>query len=131
MTILAPLGAVLGVAFTAMLYLYIGVSGQQLVGLLFNCVGTMLLGPSKIFSGFIEPTLGLFIGSAVTGQHASPESYGHGGSQSSMGFCDPRKRIAACVACNCRPGPKRHYERMARIASAMYEDFGLASDSAG
>lgn len=71
-------------------------------------------------------TLGLFVGSSLTGEHSSPETYGHGGSQSSMGFCDPVHKLAMCVACNTRPGPKHHYERMARISTALYEDLGIA-----
>lgn len=70
-------------------------------------------------------TLGLFVGTTITGPHASSETFGHGGSQSSMGFCDPVQRLAAVIVCNTRPGPKLHYERMVRIATAIYEDMGL------
>ena len=70
-------------------------------------------------------SLGLFVGSSLTGEHSSSEAYGHGGSQSSMGFCDPEHKLAAVVFCNTRPGPKHHYERMAAISTAIYEDLGL------
>ena len=71
-------------------------------------------------------TLGLFVGSPITGPHASAETYGHAGSQSSMGFVDPKTKLAAVIVCNTRPGPKAHAERMRRLSAAVYEDFGLA-----
>jgi len=73
-------------------------------------------------------TLGLFVGSSVVGPHASPDSYGHGGSQSSLGWCDPLHKLSAVIVCNTRPGPKIHHERAVRIATAIYEDLGLAGN---
>ena len=72
-------------------------------------------------------TLGLFVGSPLTGEHSSKAAYGHGGSQSSLGFCDPVHKISAVIMCNTRPGPKHHYERMARIATVLYEDLGIST----
>ena len=71
-------------------------------------------------------SLGLSVGSTLTGAHSSPDTFGHGGSQSSMGFADPEHRLAVVVVTNARPGPKAHYERMYRLATVLYEDLGLA-----
>ena len=60
-----------------------------------------------------------------TGAYASQDTFGHGGSQSSVGFCDPLHRLTICIFCNTRPGPKHHYERMCAISTAIYEDLGL------
>ena len=62
----------------------------------------------------------------ITGDHASTDTYGHGGSQSSVGFCDPVHKLSIVIFCNTRPGPKHHYERMQEIATAIYEDLGLS-----
>jgi len=74
-------------------------------------------------------SLGLFVrtgdGPQITGNHSSAQTYGHGGSQSSVGFCDPEHRLSVVIVCNTRPGPKHHYERMCSIATAVYEDLGL------
>ena len=61
-----------------------------------------------------------------TGHHSTAQTYGHGGSQSSVGFCDPVHKLAVVIVCNTRPGPKHHYERMCNISTAVYEDLGLA-----
>ncbi len=71
-------------------------------------------------------SLGLSVGSALSGTHASANTFGHGGSQSSMGFCDPLHGLSAVIVCNARPGPKLHHERMHRLATILYEDLGLA-----
>ena len=76
-------------------------------------------------------TLGLFVGTSITGPHASSETFGHGGSQSSLGFCDPARKLTAVIACNTRPGPKLHYERMLGIATAIYEDMKLDVHNGG
>ena len=61
------------------------------------------------------------------GVHAAPDTFGHGGSQSSMGFVDRTRGLAVTIICNGRPGAKAHYERMARLSTAVYEDFGLTT----
>ena len=40
---------------------------------------------------------------------------------------DPQHKLAVVVATNARPGPQLNYERMHRLATALYEDLGLAS----
>ena len=70
--------------------------------------------------------LGLFVGAfKFTGEHASRDTFGHGGSQSSLGFGDPVHGIAASVVFNMRPGSKQNEERMHRVTTALYEDFNL------
>ena len=79
-------------------------------------------------------SLGLFVrtggGAQITGKHASQETFGHGGSQSSVGFCDPEHGLTMIIYCNTRPGPKHHYERMSAISTAVYEDLGLGASDA-
>ena len=62
-----------------------------------------------------------------TGDHATANTFGHGGSQSSVGFCDPVHKLSVIIFCNTRPGPKHHYERMRAISTAIYQDLGLAA----
>jgi CubicO group peptidase (beta-lactamase class C family) len=77
-------------------------------------------------------SLGLFVRTGdptspqITGKHSTHDTYGHGGSQSSVGFVDPEKRLSVVIVCNTRPGVKHHYERMNDISTAIYEDLGLA-----
>ena len=60
--------------------------------------------------------------SCGAGEHASHETFGHGGSQSSVGFADPQRGISAVICANAKPGADRNVVRMQRIASALYED---------
>ena len=73
-------------------------------------------------------SLGLSVASTLSGAHASPDTFGHGGSQSSVGFCDPEHKLAVVIVTNARPGPKLHYERMHRLSTLLYEDLGLVPD---
>jgi len=59
------------------------------------------------------------------GTHASPRTYGHGGSQCCSAFADPEHGLAAAILCNGRPGEARHDQRMRQIHAALYEDLGL------
>ena len=76
-------------------------------------------------------SLGLFVrtgdSAQITGNHATKDTFGHGGSQSSVGFCDPVHQLTVLIFCNTRPGPKHHYERMCAIATSIYEDLGLTA----
>jgi CubicO group peptidase (beta-lactamase class C family) len=74
---------------------------------------------------YCDWALGFFVGAAMCGPHAAPDVFGHGGSQSSMSFVDRARGVAVSVICNGRPGAKAHYERMARISTAMYDDFAM------
>lgn len=61
------------------------------------------------------------------GRHCSPGTFGHGGSQSSIGFADPAHGLATVVIANGRPGEEAHQVRNRELNSALYEDLGLTS----
>jgi CubicO group peptidase (beta-lactamase class C family) len=71
--------------------------------------------------------LGLVVDWYATGRHASRRAFGHGGHQSSVGFCDPAHDLVVAVVCNGMPGRERHQARLDAISSAVYVDLGLAS----
>lgn len=104
--------------------------------------GARLLSPQTVAAlsarhrvGLIDETfgidinwgLGLAIDSYIMGRHCSPRTFGHGGAQSSAAFCDPEHGVAVALVCNGMPGGDRHAPRMDAIATAIYEDLGLAS----
>jgi len=60
------------------------------------------------------------------GPHASRDSFGHSGAQSSVAFADPRNQIAAAIVFNGMPGEAKHQRRMHATLTALYEDLGLA-----
>ena len=60
------------------------------------------------------------------GPHCSPRTFGHGGSQSSMGFCDPENDLVVAWATNGMCGEPKHQRRNRAINAAIYEDLGLA-----
>jgi len=72
-------------------------------------------------------SLGFAVGSILSGRHASPRAFGHGGSQSSWAFADPEHGLAAACLCNGKPGPELHYRRVGAVSTALYEDLGLAT----
>jgi CubicO group peptidase (beta-lactamase class C family) len=55
----------------------------------------------------------------------SERTFGHGGSQSSIGFADPENELVVCYVANCRIGEPRHQKRNREIVSAIYRDLGL------
>ena len=59
------------------------------------------------------------------GPHASPETFGHSGNQSSCGFADPPRKLVACWATNGLPGELAHQKRQHAANAAIYEDLGL------
>ena len=61
------------------------------------------------------------------GTHCSSRTFGHGGSQSSIGFADPEYGLVVCVITNGRPGEPQHQRRNRAVNSAIYEDLGLAT----
>lgn len=63
------------------------------------------------------------------GLHASPETFGHGGSQSSHAFADPEHNLVVALVCNGMPGEPRHNKRARELHTAIYEDLGLAPSS--
>jgi CubicO group peptidase (beta-lactamase class C family) len=60
------------------------------------------------------------------GLHSSGRAFGHGGAQSSMGFCDPEHSLVAAILFNGMPGEPKHNLRMRKFITATYEDLGLA-----
>ena len=60
------------------------------------------------------------------GPHCSPRTFGHGGNQSSMAFCDPEHELVVAWATNGMCGEPKHQRRNRAINAAIYEDLGLA-----
>ncbi|MDB6038936.1 MAG: Serine hydrolase [Verrucomicrobiales bacterium] len=63
------------------------------------------------------------------GRHASADTFGHGGAQSSSAYCDPKNQLVVAWAFNGMPGEVRHKKRGRELNSAIYEDLGLAVPS--
>jgi len=59
------------------------------------------------------------------GRHCSPDTFGHGGSQSTIGFADPRHRLTVVLLANGSPGEPAHQARHRELCSAVYRDLGL------
>lgn len=62
------------------------------------------------------------------GSAAGEASFGHGGSQSSLGFADPEHRLVVAWAANGRPGEPRHQSRNRQINAAISRDLGMTSE---
>jgi CubicO group peptidase (beta-lactamase class C family) len=62
------------------------------------------------------------------GRHASGETFGHGGAQSSTSFADPAHGLVVAIAWSGAPGEAKHQERVRDTLTALYEDLGLASN---
>ncbi len=63
------------------------------------------------------------------GRFSSPKAIGHGGAQSSIGFCDPAHELVVVTIANGTPGEAQHNRRNRELNSALYLDLGLASDA--
>ena len=61
------------------------------------------------------------------GAAASPETFGHGGSQSSTGFCDPRHRLVVALLFNGCCGEAAHDRRLRTALAALYRDLQFES----
>lgn len=59
------------------------------------------------------------------GTLCSPETFGHGGFQSSCGYADPACQLVVAVILNGTPGEARHSKRIRMINTAIYEDLDL------
>ena len=59
------------------------------------------------------------------GRFASEGTFGHGGSQSSIGFADPERQLVVAWIANGRPGEPRHQRRNRAINEAIYQDLGF------
>ena len=88
----------------------------------------------RTFNHIVDVGLGFIINSAMYGPesvpygygpHASPRTFGHGGSQSSAGFADPEHGLAVAFVFNGTPGEAKHQRRLRAFTAAIYEDLGL------
>jgi len=61
------------------------------------------------------------------GRYSSDKTFGHGGAQCAMGFCDPVHNLAVAWAANGFCGEPQHQRRNRSINEAIYLDLGLAS----
>lgn len=61
------------------------------------------------------------------GQHCSPRTFGHGGAQSSQGWCDPETGLVVAYFFNGRAGEGQHYRRTRQINDAIAADLGIAA----
>ncbi len=61
------------------------------------------------------------------GRHASRDTFGHSGNQSSCAFADPQHKLVVAWVCNGLPGERRHQQRQRAINNAIYDDLGLAA----
>lgn len=60
------------------------------------------------------------------GQFCSESTFGHGGSQSSLGFCDPENGVVVSYVANTRIGEPRHHRRNLELVETIYRDLDLA-----
>jgi CubicO group peptidase (beta-lactamase class C family) len=60
------------------------------------------------------------------GRFASPDTFGHSGSQSSVGMCDPVRGLVVALTFNGMCGEARHQRRIRAAIEAIYEDLQLA-----
>ena len=56
------------------------------------------------------------------GEKSSENAFGHGGSQSSIGFADPQRNMSVVIVANGRPGEGQHQRRFRLLLAAMEED---------
>lgn len=59
------------------------------------------------------------------GPHASRETFGHGGSQSSIAFADPKHKLTVVIICLGRPGEEANRLRMNELTKTIYWELGL------
>ncbi|WP_432797269.1 serine hydrolase domain-containing protein [Poriferisphaera sp. WC338] len=60
------------------------------------------------------------------GPHASDDTFGHSGYQSSAAFADPHHGLAFAVVFNSTPGENENRQRMFQLLKTVYEELGLA-----
>lgn len=62
------------------------------------------------------------------GKYCSNETFGHGGAQTSQGFCDYTNGLVVAYYFNGRAGEGQHNRRGKMLNEAIYLDLGLASE---
>lgn len=89
------------------------------------------------FAHVMDWSLGWIVNSARYGPEtvpygfglgASPRTFGHGGSQSSISFADPEQQLVVVIVCNGTPGERRHQARMRELLGEMYADQDALSE---
>jgi CubicO group peptidase (beta-lactamase class C family) len=60
------------------------------------------------------------------GHFCSDRTFGHGGAQSSQGYCDPGHELAVAYVFNGRCGEAQHSRRCRAVNDAIHRDLGLA-----
>ena len=63
------------------------------------------------------------------GRYCSPRTFGHGGAQSSQGWCDSEAGLVVAYYFNGRPGEGQHHRRAKGLNEAIYLDLGLAEST--
>jgi CubicO group peptidase (beta-lactamase class C family) len=61
------------------------------------------------------------------GKHASPRTFGHSGSRSSISYADPTHGLAVACIFNGAPEEAAHDARMREVNAAIYEDLELVA----
>jgi CubicO group peptidase (beta-lactamase class C family) len=56
------------------------------------------------------------------GPRVSPRTFGHGGAESSGGYCDPERGLVVAYVFNGQPGEARHHQRRKALIDAIEED---------
>ena len=59
------------------------------------------------------------------GRYSSSRTFGHGGAQSSQGWCDPERGLVVAYYFNGRPGEGQHGRRLRQLNEAIYTDLNL------
>ena len=59
------------------------------------------------------------------GQYCSPRTFGHGGAQSSQGWCDPENGLVVAYYFNGRAGEGQHNRRTRQLNEAISLDLGM------
>jgi CubicO group peptidase (beta-lactamase class C family) len=80
----------------------------------------------EIFGVVLDWSLGFAVDTFAMGRHCSRRTFGHGGHQSSVAFCDPVHDVVVAVVCNGMPGRDPHNARLDALSTAVYLDLGLA-----
>lgn len=61
------------------------------------------------------------------GRNCSPGTFGHGGAQCAMGFCDPVRELVVAWAANGLCGEGQHQRRNRAINEAIYRDLNITA----
>ena len=82
----------------------------------------------QTFGIVLDWGLGFIVDAFLYGKYCSDRAFGHGGAQSSVGFCDPEHDLVVAMVLNGMPGSLPHNQRMLNLANAIYLDLGLVEE---